>query len=478
MTILEIIRAKVLPLIQPTAEENEALTQLFNILKSNLEKVAERLKISPSFIQNHGSTGLKQTHLHGRSDLDIFIGLNPADYSNIIEIAPKKRKEALKDLFFSYLKEWFIPAAQNAGFPTFQINFAEHPYLIIYHKNYEINIVGCFDLNYDYLLTHGPLTAVDRTPWHSKIIAEKLSFTQKQDVRLLKAFFQANYVYGDKAIGRFGFTGFSAEVLILFYQNIEQLFSYFQELSKTALDFFNRPAKVIRKLRRFEHDFLIIIDPTDQNRNLASSVTQRAFEYALFQVERFLKDPSPEYFLKKPIPPLPPQILVKYSPHLVVIEFESEGTIHYTELRDRIYRACEKVRKLLEKEFSGEERFGKTLYEVYFEGQIFAAIFYCEHEQATPTYIRKGPPITNSANVRLFLEKHPKAFMKDDFYYASIERQFQKPLPLITDFFSKYKIVEGLSLLRISHETDSPVGQRAVSLMVSCILPLYEVINS
>ncbi|MHA1649011.1 MAG: hypothetical protein ACTSYB_02365 [Candidatus Helarchaeota archaeon] len=477
MTNLNTIRSKVLPLIQPTEEENKALDQLFRILKEKLHYFANKLNILPTFIQNHGSTGIKQTHLRGTSDLDIFIGLDPAAYTNIINLPPKMRKNTLKDLFLSYVNEWFIPAAQAAGFPRYQLSYAEHPYLIITHEKYEIDIVGCFDLPYDFLLTNGPITAVDRTPWHSKIIAEKLSDAQKQDVRLLKAFFQANYVYGDKnTLGRFGFTGFSAEILILYYQNIENVFSHFEELQHTAIDFFDRSPTFLRKIKRFQNDFLLIIDPVDKNRNLAASISKRAYEYALFQIKQFQTNPSPKFFLKEPLQPLTSNKLSPFSPHLVVIEFKSDGTVHYSELRDKLTSACERLRKLLEKEKTGEPRFGKTFFEVYFEGNIYAAIFYCEYAALDSTYLRRGPPKTKIPNVKQFCAKHPNAFLKNGFYYAPIEREFRKPIDLVSHFFQNYKKIKGLTLHSITHEGATLIGQRAVTLMITHILPLYGVI--
>jgi len=477
VTLLEAIRAEILPVILPTAEENKKLARLYENLKGGLQKIAQKLNIAPSFIQNHGSTGVKQTHLRGTSDLDIFIGLNPSDYSPIVNLPPRERKKALEGLFLSYVKDWFIPAAQTAGFTEYQVSYAEHPYLIISYENYEIDVVGCFDLEYDYLLTYGPITAVDRTPWHSKLIVEKLSDEQKQDVRLLKAFFKANFVYGDKAtLGRFGFTGFSAEILIYYFHTIENVFSNLGPLKDNPLDFFNRPAEVLRNDKRFTDDYLIIIDPVDKNRNLASSISKRAYEYACFQILKFFNAPSPQFFIKSPLPLPDPYILGPLLPHFIVVELINDSDIHYTEARDRIYSACEKVRKLLERENTGEKRFGKTLFEVYFEGQIFAAVFYCTDPFSEPTYLRKGPPKSKISNVREFCDSHPEAFLKGGFYYAPVKREFQNPLPLIAQFFQESKQVKGLKLSEIAQEGASEVGKRAISLMLSCVLPLYGMI--
>jgi len=233
---------------------------------------------------------------------------------------------------------------------------------------------------------------------------------------------------------------------------------------------------VLKNSSKFADDYLIIIDPVDKNRNLASSISKRAYEYACFQILRFLNMPSTQFFIKKPLSLPDPDLLGPLLPQLAVAEFINDGSIHYTEARDRIYSACEKVRKLLEKENTGEERFGQTLFEVYFEGEVFVAVFYCTYPFIEPSYIRKGPPKSKSSNVQQFCSSHPDAFLKNGFYYAPIEREFQYPIPLITQFFQTSKQVTGLNFTGISHDGTSEVGKRAISLMLSCVLPLYGLI--
>ncbi len=478
MTTLEAIKAEALQLIRPTKEENESLTQIFKKIQSNLQKTANAQNISPNFIQNHGSTGIKQTHLHGTSDLDIFVGLDPKRYPNILDMPPRDLKKGLKTLFLSYVKDWFIPAIKSAGFDTYLISYAEHPYLTVFFEKYEIDIVGCFDLDFEYILTHGPITAVDRTPWHSKIVSEKLTKNQKDEVRLFKAFLQANHVYGDKrSLGRLGFTGFSAEILILHYKTLENLFSNLKELETSALDFFERSSTELRKRKRFQNNFLLIIDPVDKNRNLAASISERAYRYALYQIDRFLKSPSIQFFLTTPIKPLPNEQIARLTPHLVIIEFKSDRTTHYTELRDKLYSACSKLSALLEKEATGEVRFDETLFEVYFEDPIYTATFYCKNHTLTPSYLRKGPPETKPTNAKKFCAKHPDAVLKNGFYYAPTARPFQEPIPLISQFFQNYKSIKGLTLSSIAQHATTPVGQRALKLFISCVLPLYQVIS-
>ena len=137
-------------------------------------------------------------------------------------------------------------------------------------------------------------------------------------------------------------------------------------------------------------------------------------------------------------------------PHLVVAEFINEGTTHYTEIRDKLYSASEKLRKLLINESTGEERFGNTVFEVYFEEKTFAVVFYCEQNMITPTYLRRGPPQKRTANVKQFCIKHPEAFYKDGYYYVNIKRAYRQPLQLVSEFFRDSKPIKGLKLSGIS----------------------------
>lgn len=477
MKVLESIKRHILPLILPTEEEIQKLQIISDKLIRSLRAEAEKLDIFPSFIEKHGSTGIKQTQLAGTSDLDLFIGFDPSDYRNYLQLPAKQRKQALKDLFLEYVKDWYIPAAHQAGFSNYVLSYAEHPYLTVRHNQYEIDIVGCFNLDLEYILVNGPITAVDRTPWHSRIVSERLNSAQKNDVRLLKAFFQANYVYGDKnTLGRFGFTGFSAEMLILFYSDLESVFRNFTNLDKSGIDFFGRPIQKLRKLHRFQDDYLIIIDPVDKARNLASSISERAYKYANYQINHFLKSPAPSFFIKKSLSLPSPKQLSNIEPHLATIELSSDGAVHYTELRDKLYSVAEKLRKILTKESDGTTRFGTSLFELYFEEPTFVIIFFCQHTQLESTYLRKGPPPQKPHNVQQFLEKHPDAFLKDGFYYAPVQRAYLQPFSLITEFFQKAKPIKGLILTSISNKPSSLVAQRAASLMLDYILPLYGIL--
>ena len=129
---------------------------------------------------------------------------------------------------------WIIKSLSLEEFHNPRLLYAEHPYVtvdyITVNVKLKIDIVLYFDLNSEYIKKNGPITAVDRSPWHGRFIREQLSLEQKNDIRLLKQFFKACYSYGDKsAVGKVGFIGYSAELLIYFFGTLQNLFKNFKE---------------------------------------------------------------------------------------------------------------------------------------------------------------------------------------------------------------------------------------------------------
>ncbi|MFX1451021.1 MAG: hypothetical protein ACFFCM_09275, partial [Promethearchaeota archaeon] len=297
---------------------------------------------------------------------------------------------------------------------------------------------------------------------------------QKNEVRLLKSFFQANNAYGDTcSIGQFGFTGFSAEVLIYYFKNLENTFQNFNAIRNNPIDFFNREPKVLLKNPRFKNDYIIIIDPTDRNRNIASSISKRAYEYVNYQISEFLKSPAEKFFIIKPITILDSNELSEISKNSYVLEFKSDGKVHYTELRDKLYSLGNRLTNKLEKESTGEARFGTCSFTLYYEDNYYGLVFHCSKNNISRTYHRRGPPIKLRQHVKKFKEKNPKYFIKDEFIWTEVNRDYVDLAQLIKDFIKKFKI-KGLTLVNQSSIGINLVGKKALTILYKKILPLED----
>ncbi len=467
------LKSNILKRITPTESELLEIKEIIDVFVNALKKRAEKLRIDHVFIEAQGSTGKKQTQLIGASDIDIFMGLPPEKYSQILNLENiREKKEKLKRIFLKIIDELFIPVAKENKCENIGIFYAEHPYLNLKKGKYDVDMVICFALTEQEILETGPITAVDRTPIHSNLIYNAMNDEQRDDVRLLKAFIQACHAYGDKsAVGQFGFTGYSTEVLILHFKSLEDTFRNFQLIEKEPIDFFGRKPKELLNNPRFKNDSFIIIDPTDKNRNVGSSISKRAYDYVKFRISKFLESPSEDFFELQPIGKLSDNESSKIQSNTWVLEFKSDGKVHYTELRDKLFKLGEQLKFELEKENTGEVRFGKCVYTIYYEDLIYGIAFHCSQNNISKIYTRKGPPLNLKDHVNKFKEKNPDFFTKDGHVHAKVERIYTRLSDLISDFMKNYKI-KGLEFQAQSSVGINDVGKKALFILYKIILPL------
>ncbi|NVM02519.1 MAG: hypothetical protein HWN67_09305 [Candidatus Helarchaeota archaeon] len=468
------LKKKLITKISPTESEQSNIKKITNEFITSLKNQANKKDLNYIFIESQGSTGKKQTHLTSASDIDIFVGLRKDDYRHILNLEKREKKEKINQIFLDIINSTFIPVAKKLKCEKIRIFYAEHPYLNTKKGIYDIDIVGCFALSKEELLKSGPITAVDRTPVHTQIISDNLTDDQKNEVRLLKSFFQANHAYGDTcSIGQFGFTGFSAEVLILYFGTIENTFQNFVSIHNKPIDFFNRDPKTLLKNPRFKNDYIIITDPTDKKRNIASSISKRAYEYISYQISEFLKSPSEDFFIIQPILMLTYDEMSKIGSNYYVLEFKSDDTVHYTELRDKLYSLGKKLKTILEKESSGQTKFGKCTYTLHYEDYYYGLVFHCSKNNLSRTYQRKGPPIALKEHVDKFKKKNPNFFIKDGFIWTVANREYVILSQLFSDFVKKVQI-KGILLVNQSSTGINKVGKKALAILHKKILPLED----
>ncbi|MFX0038265.1 MAG: hypothetical protein ACFFCY_00975 [Promethearchaeota archaeon] len=484
MATLNNIFSEVLKEITPTTQEIDLINDITKLLEELLKKKAQELKIKYNKIEPQGSTGIKQTQVKNDFDIDLFIGLNYNDYKIKYKgLSKSKLKKKSKKDFLELCNSWILKSLTLNEFQNPRLLYAEHPYVtvdyILRNIKIKIDIVLYFDLESDYIKEYGPITAVDRSPWHGYFVRDKLNPKQKNDVRLLKQFFKACYSYGDKtAIGKVGFIGYSAELLIYYFNDLINLFENFIELDKKPLDYYNRNVEELNKIVHFHNDYLIIVDPIDKNRNVASAISDRAFKYCNQRINEFLEHPSLEYFKVKPIPEI--DLSDKEDPLLskiFIIELQNtDSKIHYTINRDKLYSFGESLKANGEKEFSHIARFEKIIFEVYFqeEKNQYNIAIYCEKPHISKSYVRRGPPITEKKHVIKFKKKNPDYFEEEGYLWVETQREFSKFSLFLKDFL-KDKIPENFSLINFSNAINAQTssGKKALYILKNIVLPFY-----
>ena len=470
MPNLQDIRESILERIRPTQSEINEGRDIFARVQQAVQQKAIEKGVEVAFVKLVGSAGIKQTQLRGRRELDIFIGLPPHVFFSDRMKTPSKSE--LRQFFRKLVKEVALEAINEIGGLSPSIAYAEHPYVMTTFEDHNLDIVFCFDLTPEYLAEKGPITAVDRTPHHSRFVDSHLSSIQRDEVRLLKAFLISNFVYGDSSpVGRSGFTGFSTEMLVYHTGSLAHALEFLRPSKPKPLDYFKRAHSDLSEL--FPQDQLIITDPTDPNRNIASSISERAYRYTVANADKLLAKPQTSFFSMKPVPVLSPKELENFGKHYYVIEFHDETGWHYTKTRDKLYRYFTKLQRFLSNELTGEPRFGTIIFEEVYHQPFYAIALYVEEINITQSFTRKGPRESFTQGVEEFKKKHPNALLKNGRYQATQPRAYTRFDGALRDYLSEHQLSAKLSLTAISNFGTTKLGKQALWILTQAVQP-YE----
>ena len=482
MNSISSIFKEVLNDIKPTQKDLVFIDEIIEKLKTLIDKKAQQLNIKYTKIEPQGSTGIKQTQLKNDFDIDLFVGLNYEYYKPKYSGLSKNqlKKESKKD-FLNLCKEWIIKSLTLKEFHNPRLLYAEHPYVTIDYfsenNKIKIDVVLFFDLDLEIINNYGPVTAVDRSPWHSRFIKNNLTKEQKNDVRLLKQFFKANHCYGDRsAVGKIGFIGYSAELLIYRYDTLQNLFSNFNLLKNNPIDFHNRSLNDLRKIQHFQNDYIIISDPIDKNRNVASAISEKAYKYCNQRIKEFLDNPNKKFFSIEKIPEINISTIERsLVDNIFVVELKNENSeIHYTINRDKLYSIGDRVKANGEKEFSHAERFGKIEFEVYFEAdnEDYNIAIYCEKPEIEKSFLRRGPLIKDKIYSDKFIQKNPDFFEKDGYLWVKTIRDYYLFVEYLKNYITN-KIPDNFRIINLSNskKTATRSGKRSIYILVNMVLP-------
>ncbi|MEM2092261.1 MAG: CCA tRNA nucleotidyltransferase [Candidatus Bathyarchaeia archaeon] len=222
-------------------------------------------------VQVEGSIA-KDTWLAGEKDIDIFVLLS-TDYSR--SVFPKVLK-----------------AAKRISGENCMEAYAEHPYLEAYIEGFTVNFVPCFRVRD----AAEAKSSVDRTPFHTLYVKSKLNEQIKDEVRLLKAFMHGIGVYGAEIkVG--GFSGYLCELLTLHYGsflNVLEAASRWRRGEVIDIERYYADPEEARRL--FKGSPLIVVDPVDRARNVASAVRVGRLHEFILASRLFLEKPDIKFF--------------------------------------------------------------------------------------------------------------------------------------------------------------------------------------
>ncbi len=258
------IISKVRKSIIPTKSLEKSKTNIANLAYKLVEIQVK--KFSEVIGLEFGGSFAKGTWLSKYADIDIFIKF-------------KKETSEVK----------FVKISKKIGFDSMNsynpyVRYSEHPYVEAKIKGTKINVVPCYDVNLG-----NWKSAADRSPFHTRHMKKVLSSTMKNEVRLLKKFLQSMDIYGAE-MAKQGFSGYVAEVLILNFGSFENVIKSITKIKENQI--------IGKTSKKFETP-IVIIDPIDNNRNLAAAISVENIGKFILSSRAFQRSPSPKFFSPK-----------------------------------------------------------------------------------------------------------------------------------------------------------------------------------
>ena len=251
------IERAVLERVTPKKEYKKQIETIVKEIKIKVNQEIKKRNL-PVTIELVGSIA-KDTFLKDNLDIDIFI-----KFPTIF------KKEKIGESALS-IGRAFLENTEES--------YAEHPYIRGQYKDYKVEIVPCYKIE----KASQKLSAVDRTPLHTRYVKENLPEKNKPDVLLFKQFLRGIGCYGAEAEIE-GFSGYLCEILIIKYGD-------FNNLIKNAVNW-----KVGKKISFTKDKFpnfdspLTFIDPVDTNRNVASAISKAKFVFFIKACREYLKN--------------------------------------------------------------------------------------------------------------------------------------------------------------------------------------------
>jgi tRNA nucleotidyltransferase (CCA-adding enzyme) len=411
---IEKVCTTVLERVTPKKGERTKIEALAEELEKKVFSASKDLGVKAE-VRVEGSVA-KDTWLSGDPEIDVFMRVSAK--------IPRKS-----------LGEVCLKVARKATEDSEQIErFAEHPYLEAIVDSVRVNIVPC------YVVERGEwLSATDRTPYHTNYMKKCLNTQMRDEVRLLKKFMKGIDVYGAEIkIG--GFSGYLCELLILNYKSfINTLKAFAKHKQRIVADIENYYKGRENELQLLFKEPLVIVDPVDRGRNVASAVRPQKLYTFVAAARAFLKNPNLKFFY----PHKTTALSVKELKH----EFERRGsTIIFLTfgkinvvpdvLWGQLYKSQRSLRKLV------QHNDFKILRELAWsdEKDLNMFVFELEHCCISPVRKHLGPPLEKEKECEKFVTKYTSSqdlisgpYVEEGRWIVLVRRKFTDACELVKE---------------------------------------------
>jgi len=397
----ERLRSKLIEKYYPTEEELKESTKIYGLISNYIKKEHE--------IDTHfaGSVS-RETCMKGDKDIDIFL-LFPENITR--KELEEKGLEIGKDAFENFNSEPHI-------------EYAEHPYTKGEIRGHEVEIVPCHETE-----PQNIKSSVDRTPHHTKWVKKQLDSEQKKDVVLLKKILQAKGLYGSNLKTR-GLSGYLCEILIAEYGSLDILLENIASWEeKQIIDpenyYENQLPPELKK--KFKDENLVVIDPVDPERNVASVMSTENYSKLIYQAIKFNSNPGMHHFEKKKRRYTEFEIKQELDDrnNIIVLEFDKPKLVE-----DIIYPQLRKTRKRIKQIFKRNE-FRIYTFE-FFVGEDKIKLLLETDEKLSEIQIQKGPKVFHGKkHIEQFESKYDNVFVEGSRLKSKTKRTYVRPKELI-----------------------------------------------
>ncbi len=350
----------------PTADERERVELAVVKLKELVETELEKRNLSGK-VMLVGSLA-KGTYLKN-PDIDLFILFSPSVEEKIMERETLEIGRTILD--------------------DFETAYAEHPYAKGTYSGFDVDLVPAYEVESGSQL----MTAVDRTPFHTRYVMENAGEEKKEEIMLLKAFCKGIGGYSAEARVR-GFSGYLLELLVI------RCGSFLQTLDAASDWKRGERVEMVPSGKEFS-DPLTVIDPTDPGRNVASALSDENFYRFIAASRIFLESPKKEFFIPKkrsePNVKKIEELIANRGADIVLLEFPLPKMVD-----DVLFPQLQKMERVLENHMKNN---GFHVMNIdFYVGNNVLFIIEVQSKTIPSAYKHFGPP-ANHPNAEDFLDK-------------------------------------------------------------------------
>lgn len=376
---IDSVKKGVLKKIKPSAKEEKAINEFV----TKLLRISEVVSKAQPVIT--GSLG-RGTWLKGDHDIDLFLMFDKGvSREGLEKIGMENAKEIVSELKGKYI-----------------IKYAEHPYVRANFNGMSVDIVPCYKIkNGDKIIS-----AVDRSPLHVDYVLRKMKPAQRDEVRLLKQFCKGIGVYGSDA-KTLGVSGYICELLIIKYGKFESAIRSLSCMKAgSIIDIENHWKSSDEKHLKevFRSNPLILIDPIDKERNVASSLSCENFARLSSMAGKMIKKPSERFFYRifRQLEPGQIKKLHERKTKFFAVSFTKPDVIDDI-LHPQLRKTQSRLITLL-----NHNEFRAIRSYVFVDDKTSRAFLIFEMECWELPFINNmiGPPVFSIKNSRDFLEKY------------------------------------------------------------------------